>query len=130
MNQIKDAMKDENVVAYIATEIADLVTMKVNKRLDSVEKALSEKGNKMKHLKEKATHLETKLDDLEQHSRRNSVRTSGIKGNENVEDMLEDMKVSDNITLKYINRAHRIGPRVSLTNKMHSRQIIVQFRDN
>ena len=36
-------MKDENVVAYIATKMADLVSMKMNKRLNSLEKALSEK---------------------------------------------------------------------------------------
>ena len=108
----------------------------MNKRLDSLEKALSEKDSKIKHLEEKATHLESKLDDLEQYSRKNSERISGIKENEKGEDIeniittvLDDMKVSDKITLKDINRAYRNGPRVSLTNKIHSRQITVQFRD-
>ena len=80
--------------------------------------------------------FEAKLDDLEQYSRRNSVRISGITENEKGEDIennitsvLDDMKMSTKITLKDINRVHRIGPRVSLTNKMHSQQIIIQFRD-
>ena len=124
-------MKDENVVAYIATKMADLVSMKMNKRLNSLEKALSEKECKIKHLEEKTTHFESKLDDLELYSQRNSVRIS--ENGEDIENIIttvpDDMKVSDKIKLKYINRAHRISPRVSLTNKMHSRQIIVQFRD-
>ena len=95
---------------------------------------MSEKNSKIKLLEEKTTHLEAKLDDLEQYSRRNSVRISRITENEKGEDIeniiatvLDDMKVSYKITLKDI--MHRIGQRVSLTNKMHSRQIIVQFRD-
>ena len=37
--------------------------------------------------------------------------------------------MSNKITPKDTSRVHRIGPRVSLTNQMYSRQIIVQFRD-
>ena len=136
MSQIRDALKNENVVAYIAIKIADLVVTKMNKGLDSLEQALSEKYCKSKLLEEKTTHLEAKLDDLEQYSRRNYVRISGITENEKGEDIeniittvLDGMKVSNKITLKVINRVHRICPRVSLTNKMLTRQIIVQFRD-
>ena len=58
MSQIKDALKDENVLAYIATKIADLVVTNMNKRLDSLEQKLSEKDSKIKLLEKKTTHLE------------------------------------------------------------------------
>ena len=116
LTHIKDALKDDNVFAYIATTIADLVATKINKRLDSLEQALSEKDSKIKLLEEKTTHLEAKLDDLEQYSRRNSVRIGGITENEKGEDIeniittvLDDMKMNNKITLKDINRVHRIG---------------------
>ena len=72
MNQIKDTLKDENGFAFIVTKIADLVAMKVNKRLDSLEKESDVRKRQIKHLKEKATHLESKLDDLEQYNQRES----------------------------------------------------------
>ena len=28
-----------------------------------------------------------------------------------------------------VNRAHKIGPRTSITNRKHSRQVIIQFKD-
>ena len=28
-----------------------------------------------------------------------------------------------------VNRAHKIGPRTSITNRKHSRQVIIQFND-
>ena len=48
LSQIKDALKDDNIVAYIATKIADLVVTKMNMRLDSLEQALSEKTVRLK----------------------------------------------------------------------------------
>ena len=113
LSQIKDALKDYTFFASIATKIADLVVTKMNKRLDSLEQALSEKDSKIKLLEEKSTHLEANLDDLEQYSRRNSVRISGITENEKGEDieniittMLDDLKMSNTITLKDIYRLH------------------------
>ena len=40
--------------------------------------------------------------------------------------LIGDMNLQDHITLDNINRLHRIGPRNSLTNKSHARQIITQ----
>ena len=34
------------------------------------------------------------------------------------------------LTLNNVNRAHRIGPRTFITNRQHSRQIIIQFKDH
>ena len=33
------------------------------------------------------------------------------------------------LTLNTVNRAHRIGPRTSITNRQHSRHVIIQFID-
>ena len=42
-------------------------------------------------------------------------------------DLFTDMDVT--LTLNNVNRAHRIGPRTSITNRQHSRQVIIQFKD-
>ena len=38
--------------------------------------------------------------------------------------------IHSNLTLNNVNRAHIIGPRTSITNRQHSRQILIQFKDH
>ena len=45
-----------------------------------------------------------------------------------VTNLMDDMDVQD-MNINNINRMHRVGPRNSLTNKNHARQIIIQFKD-
>lgn len=81
-------------------------------------------------LKERNQSYEAKIDDLEQYSRRNSLRVSGINEskNENTDDLI--IKLSDavgaEITLSEIGRSHRVGkPNPGRPDK--PRDILVKF---
>ena len=135
LHQIKEAMKDDNVVAHLAERIAAIVTDKITARLDRLEKTVTNKETKIKQLEQNVTHLEAQVDNLEQYSRRTSIRITGMEENKNGDlekittNLIGDMNLQDHITLDNINRLHGIGPRNSLTNKNHARQIIIQFKD-
>ena len=127
-----------DVIATLAGKIADIVANKINDRLNLLEKNLKEKDQRIdqleKNLGTRIDQLEQSLDNLEQYSRRSSVRVSGIKEKADGEqldtiltDLFTDMDV--HLTLNNISRAHRIGPRTSLTIRQHSRQVI-QFKDH
>ncbi|XP_071086617.1 uncharacterized protein [Haliotis cracherodii] len=71
--------------------------------------------------------LNKRTDDLEQYSRRNSIRISGVEEtrDENVEDVVMDVlkDVHPSINVSNIDRCHRVGKKNSGTK----RQIIVKF---
>ena len=130
---------DDDVIATLAGKIAVIVANKINDRLNLLEKNLKEKDQRIdqleKNLGTRIDQLEQSLDNLEQYSRRSSVRVSGIKEKADGEqldtilkDLFTDMDV--HLTLNNISRAHRIGPRTSITNRQHSRQVIIQFKDH
>ena len=136
---VKRALGDDDVIATLAGKIADSVANKINDRLNLLEKNLKEKDQRIdqleKNLGTRTDQLEQSLDNLEQYSRRSSVRVSGIKEKADGEqldtiltDLFTDMDVP--LTLNNVNRAHRIGPRTSITNRQHSRQVIIQFKDH
>ncbi|KAI0224219.1 hypothetical protein LSAT2_024767, partial [Lamellibrachia satsuma] len=87
LHQIKEAMKDDNVVAHLAERIAAIVTDKITARLDRLEKAVTNKETKIKQLEQNVTHLEAQVDNLEQYSRRTSIRITGMEENKNGEDL-------------------------------------------
>ena len=127
VEQIKLALSDDDVIAALATRIATIVADKINRRLENLEKELTDKDARIEQ-------LEQAVDNLEQYSRRSSVRITGIvehKDGEQIDKIITDLFNDMDMPLKmdHINRAHRIGPRKSATNKNHSRQIIVQFKD-
>ena len=134
LHQIKEAMKDDNVIAHLAERIGAIVTEKSTARLNRQEKALSNTETKIKQLEQKVTQLVAQVDNLEQRSRRTSIGIIGMEENKNNGEDLEKiitnligyMNLQGHITLDNINRQHRIGPRNSLTNKNHTRQIIIQ----
>ena len=139
MQCVKQALKDDDVIATMASKIADIVANKINDRLNHLERTLKEKDQRIDQLEKtlgsRIDQLEQSLDNLEQYSRRSSVRVSGIKEKADGEqldtilaDLFTDMDV--HLTLNNVNRAHRIGPRTSITNRQHSRQILIQFKDH
>lgn len=77
-------------------------------------------------LQQKVSQMESTIDDLEQYSRRNCIRVSGIpeRNNENTDDIVlklaEELDV--NLSIAEIDRSHRVG-RVTKKN----RDIIVKF---
>lgn len=113
------------------------------KRIETLEAQNSAKDTKIVELELKIADIErssmavdTRCDDLEQYTRRLSVRVNGLpackKGeredvNKIVEDCHRDMKID--YDRSDINRAHRVGPVV--TNQQTGKKIqsvIVQFR--
>ena len=119
MQYAKQALNDDDVIASLASKIADIVANKISDRLDLLEKRMVEKDKRI-------DQLEQALDNLELYRRRSSVRVSGIQGNASGEQldtivttMLNDMDVP--LTLNNVNRTHTFGPRTSITNRNHSR---------
>ena len=121
----KQALNDDDVIASLASKIAALVANKIGDRLDLLEKTLIEKDKRFDLLGQA-------LDDLEQYSRRSPVSVSGIQENGSGEQLdtvvtalFNDMDMP--LTLNNVNRTHRIGPTISITNI--SRKVIIQFKD-
>ena len=123
----------------LAGKIADIVANKINDRLNLLENTLKQKDQRIDQLKKnlgtRIDQLEQSLDNLEQCSRRSSVRVCGFKEKADGEqldtipaDLFTDMDVP--LTRNNVNRAHRIGPRTSIRNIQHSRQVIIQFKDH
>ena len=50
LHQIKEAMKDDNVVAHLAELFAAIVTAKITARLDRLEKVLTNKEKRSSNL--------------------------------------------------------------------------------
>ena len=134
LGAIKEALQDDNVVAGLAKRIASVVTETIAARLNPMDKSLRDKDEKIKQLEEHVKRIDAQLDHMEQNSRRSSVRVTGIKEHDCedldriVTNLMVDMNVQD-MNINNINRMHRVGPRNSLRNKNHARQIIIQFKD-
>ena len=84
MQCVKQALKDDDVIATLASRIADIVANNINDRLKHLEKTLKEKHQRIDQLEKKnlgsrIDQLELSLDNLVQYSRRSSVRVSGIE---------------------------------------------------
>lgn len=113
VNRITDTLARE--VASVKKENADLKKENVDLK------------SSLRKLEARVTKVEEAADLIEQYSRRNCVRISGVleENNEDtdriVQNMARDLNV--NLTLADIDRSHRVGkPRVG-----HQRPIIVKF---
>ncbi len=115
----------------VATE---LMTEHVRSLVEPLQREVAELKKEIAPLKQEVSKLrgeiERKTDDLEQYSRRNSVRISGLKEEEaeeqhdTVKATLKILKkVDSNISRSDIDRCHRVGRKV----KGKDRQIIVKF---
>ena len=134
LDAIKEALQDDNVVAGLAKRIASVVTETIAARLNAMDKSLRDKDDTLKQLEEHVKRVDAQLDHMEQYTRHPSVRVTGIKEHDGeyldriVTILMDDMDVQY-MNINNINRMHRVGPRNSLTNKNHARQIIIQFKD-
>ena len=81
---IIEAFQNKSVVDTIKEAIANDLLKEINE----LKTLVKEKDEKIKDLKEKVSSLECKTDDLEQYSRRNSLRIYGIQEKE-FEDSVE-----------------------------------------
>ena len=86
------------------------------------------KDKQILDLTTKVQDLEDKADDLEQYSRRNSLRISGIPEREGEDVLQETLRVVNStllppLTVEEIDRVHRVGPK--LPDK--TRQILIKL---
>ena len=120
------------------------VVSKLEQRLDEQEEKINLQQTKIEKLEstlalrqniiEKLHRAETKIDDMEQYSRRSCLRISGVEvfeGDENINDTIK--KCYNEVGLPFnecdIDRAHRLGkPYVDNVSKKKVQQIIVKFK--
>ena len=111
-------------------KISDLVTQQVNTLMTPLINKLKEKDEEIKVLKSQYENIRERCDELEQYSRKNSIRISGIPQNPNADDTFaivlnvcnKIMKVDPPVRLEDISNCHRVGA----TDKS-DRPILVKF---
>lgn len=113
-----EAFRDPSVVSALkdATKadydyLADQVAIKLEPRLSKLQRELDAKEKRIQLLESKVSELETKQDDIEQYSRRTSVRILGVSENpdEDVSSKVKDVFSTMGLH-PTINRVHRVGP--------------------
>lgn len=119
----------ENMIQKICERQTQIILDKFNERFNSIEQALSKLKDESASTIKKLSSIEDRMDDLEQYSRRNSIRVFGIpeekaEDTDNVMKALIDSKFNNmDISIKDIDRSHRVG----VHNKEHPRPILVKF---
>ena len=111
-------------------KISDLVTQQVNTLMTPLINKLKEKDEEIKVLKSQYEDIRERCDELEQYSRKNSIRISGIPQNPNADDTFaivlnvcnKIMKVDPPVRLEDISNCHRVG-----APEKSDRPILVKF---
>ena len=129
---VVEAMKEPPVVKHLEEiarsnkeEIAELVVSKLSAKIDKLQESLVEKDSIIAQLEKRVSLAEAKLDDIEQYSRRTSIRIMGVKElphdnpGEEVKKLFHCLDISPTV-----NRVHRVGP--SRTDSS-PRPILCQF---
>lgn len=127
---LKDNLEDNNFLDVIATKLSNMVMAKIEDKLQQlIDKCDAlEKSNTL--LKEQNEELLNSLDDLQQYTRRNSLRIFGLKedNNENVDQAVINIckdKLGVAISADNIDRCHRLG--AFRPDAIKPRAIIVKF---
>ena len=120
------ALSDSTVIQ----KLQEAVCEPLRKEVVDLKKSMQEKDAKIASLEKRVSYLELQVDDLEQYSRRNSLRISGISESENedvskkVIDLVNDtLKVTPALTADQIDRVHRTGRH----SAEKTRPILVKF---
>ena len=108
----------------------DLLSAEVHRQTQPLKEQLREKDSEIEALKETIQMQQTKLDDLEQHGHRDSLRVAGIPENPDHDDtdagvleVCQLMKVDPPLEAKDIAVSHRVGKQ----RQGQHRQILVKF---
>lgn len=133
----KEALKDSEILDALKVitnpnkqELADMVSGEIYKQLQPLRDELRQRDEVISSLKKNVHSLEQQIDDLEQYSRRESVRIAGIPENENentdeiVLDVCSSMKLEPMLKPEDISVSHRVGKK---DPNRSPRQIIVRF---
>ena len=137
-----EAFKDSEVVSRMkeaitidCDKVADIVSTRIQPYLKKIEGELEEKNKMICMLQKRVTELESKQDDLEQYSRRSTIRINGVEESpqEDVLAKTKDILTTLGLPDAAINRAHRVGPKRAKNNNhldtssLRPRPIICQF---
>ena len=111
-------------------EFADMISSELHRQLKLYKDDLAAKDKEIQELKQTISELDRKIDDLEQHGRRDSLRISGIPENEEHDDtdaailqICEAIKVDPPVQRTDIAVSHRLGR----PTEGKTRQVIVKF---
>ena len=115
----------------INIQIEDMVAKIVNGVLGGLRSRITELEEENQQLERRLQVVESGLDSVEQYSRRNCIRISGVPetNDESVEDkviILADT-INSNLTIEEVDRAHRVGKPKDVNRKDRPRDIIVKF---
>ena len=88
----------------------------LSNKVSNSAKELERCQTKMKHLENTKQKMERDLNNLEQYTRRNSIRVFGIpeEANENTNDLIKDLSQKNlgiTLTDSDLDRTHRVGPK-------------------
>ena len=155
---IDQVMASSDYRAFLKTLIAEVVDEKIMKRIEKCEsdvhdlagrvRALESSSKENDDLVNEITNLEKEVNDIEQYSRRNSLRVSGIQKiifrklyvfsntslNESTDELVKKLaedKLNVCIADQDIDRSHRVGKIINVTGdentKTRHRQILIKF---
>ena len=140
-----EAISDPHIIKKLESvfkPIADTITKAINqqsKTLDALRSQLEAKDEVIKRLTKQNEDLEVRIDDLEQHGRRGSVRVFGVPEDMpgSTDDMIlsicnTSLKLNTKLTIEDIKVTHRLGkeppqPHEGETSPDPKRPIIVKF---
>ena len=112
----------------MAKKLKELLVDELRHEVAELRTIIMAKDKQILDLTTKVQDLEDKADDLEQYSRRNSLRISGIPEREGEDVWQETLRVVNStllppLTVEEIDRVHRVGPK--LPDK--TRQILIKL---
>ena len=131
MDALEDAITSLDMVGPVTNEaIAQLLRGLATTIKKSVNVTIERKDAEIRDLQTRLTNVEERCDDLEQYSRRNTVRIRGVAEalNENTDIVVKELaarKLSVDIPDSDVVRSHRVGRRAE--DRSTPRDIIVRF---
>ena len=113
----------------IQDKLQDVISSDLKKEIAHLNDNLSKKDQVIKDLENKVSVLEFKYDELEQYSRRNSLRITGLSENDNEDpcettlNLFDRMDINPKISIEDIDRVHHVGPK----RGDNPRQMLIKF---
>lgn len=116
---LKEILTDPDVLEIFKSTFKSVVQEETNdlrNEIGSLRDLIKDKNRKIENLETKVRTLESTVDDLEQYSRRNSIRISGIPEvqHEDVQSRVLDLfnhKMGVDTSIDDVDRMHRVGKR-------------------
>ena len=130
---LMEAFKSKSLIDALVPALTEAITDAVSKNIhEAMQLEFVKRDEKVNQLSSKVSHLEHRLDDFEQYSRRNSLIVYGIpeEEQENTDKkIIEAAKQHLNVDIlaTAIDRTHRLGAKTDRTGESHTRPIIVKF---